>query len=151
MSNSQVSVWGKLGILFLYFIRQSQTPAASFVGIRSRKVVIVVASRDLAARKRTEGNSLKKHLHASEDFLITCLNNYKTLTTIYSILVTEQYPHTLKEAKTVAIRFAITFKHVTPLWLFSSSPNSSSNALSLFVMKPCINMTRKHPKIEGIQ
>ena len=49
ISNSHVSVLGKPGS-DLYFIIQSQTPAASFVGIRSRKVVIVVASKDLAAR-----------------------------------------------------------------------------------------------------
>jgi hypothetical protein len=31
-------------------MRQSQIPAATFVGIKSEKVVIVVASKDLAAR-----------------------------------------------------------------------------------------------------
>jgi hypothetical protein len=31
-------------------MRQSQIPAASFVGIKSKKVVIVVASNDLEAR-----------------------------------------------------------------------------------------------------
>lgn len=52
INKSHVSVLGKkLGLEFLYFIRQSNTSAASFVGIKSRKVVIVVALlRDLAAR-----------------------------------------------------------------------------------------------------
>jgi len=58
MSNSHVSLWGKSGIVDLYLARQFQTSAASFVGIKSRRVVIVEASKDdFAARYRTQGNS----------------------------------------------------------------------------------------------
>lgn len=44
--------------------------------------------------------------------------------------------NTLSEAKTVAMRVAITFKHASPFRVFSSSQKSSSKALSLSVTKP---------------
>lgn len=50
MSNSHVSFWGKSGIVVLYLERQFQTAAASFVGTKSRCVVVTEASRVLAAR-----------------------------------------------------------------------------------------------------
>ena len=64
--------------------------------------------------------------------------------------VKEHWLHTLNEAKTEAIRVAITFRHATAFLLFSSSPNSSSKALSLFVMKPCINRTKMRKTDNGI-
>lgn len=57
ISNSHVSDWGKLGMEDLYVEIKFQTAAASFVGTKSRNVVIVDESRDFAVRYRTEGNS----------------------------------------------------------------------------------------------
>jgi len=57
--SSQVSTCGKFSRLVLYFMRRSQSAAATFVGTRSRPVVVDVESvaADLAARYRTYGNS----------------------------------------------------------------------------------------------
>lgn len=48
---------------------------------------------------------------------------------------------TFNEANTVASRVAITFKQASNLRGFSTSPKSSSNALSWSVIKACINGT----------
>ena len=66
MSSSHVSVCGKFSIDCLCFARQFQIPAASFVGIKSRKVVIVDASSDFAARYRTVGNSCEAQTDLEE-------------------------------------------------------------------------------------
>ncbi len=52
---SQVSTCGKFSRFALYFMRRSQSEAATFVGTRSRPVVVDVESiaADLAARYRT--------------------------------------------------------------------------------------------------
>jgi len=127
MSSSQVSVWGKFSIFCLYCVRESQILAASFVGIRSREVVIVVTSRDLAARNLTKGNSWKIDISMPKNIIKIFVNQHM-----------EAILYTRSEAKTVAMREAITFKHASPLWLSSSSPKSSSKALSLSVIKPCV-------------
>lgn len=63
ISNSHVSVCGKLGVEDLYVVMLFQTAAASFIGTKSRNVVIVVPSSSLAAIYRTKGNSFHRKLY----------------------------------------------------------------------------------------
>lgn len=128
INNSHVSVAGKKsGLASLYFIRQSYTAAASFVGTKSRKVVIVVASRGWQLGSAQE-----------EIPMIWSKNDSENGQLIFNHFIESMsWTCSFKETKTVAIRAAIAFKHAIALHVYSSFPRSSSRAASLWVTKLC--------------